>query len=276
VADQKKNDVAAALAALAGGAVPSEGETPSGGIPSETTVFSPPPSQAESTGSAVSSPSAPPAPQSRPTMTQPQATRSAPDAINERPRPARSSGPPVSSDNPATSLPTVPRPSLLPKHLPLPSAVPPPARIRPAGSAKERPAMPQQSVEAPPAPPAFAAADPVPELLPELVEDEETIAAAPDASAFARRAVVQKPAHAPIYASLFFRRTLIPILLTCGMLLLSIGTWSMVDNNAPLAAMGTGIDILLIGLGAVLLAFGFLNAFHVKHVLVSATKQSSD
>ena len=129
--DKNKRDVAAALAALAGGAIPSETETPSGGIPSESTVFSPPP------------PAAPP-----------QLPAAAPSETNRD----RSSAPAPRSQ-PRAALPTAPSPrpeapaNLLPKNLPLPSAFPPPARIRPArqdGEApKARPAMPQRPIAAP-------------------------------------------------------------------------------------------------------------------------------
>jgi hypothetical protein len=114
----------------------------------------------------------------------------------------------------------------------------------------------------------------VPDLIPELVEDEETIAAAPDASAFVRRHV-PRPVHTPIYASLFFRRTIIPILLTCGGCLSAMGLWSMVDRDAPLAAMGVRVEIVLIAIGVMLLALGIVNALHVKHILDTAAKRET-
>jgi NADH:ubiquinone oxidoreductase subunit K len=110
-------------------------------------------------------------------------------------------------------------------------------------------------------------------MIDEMVEDEETIAAAPDASAFAPRISVHKHAHAAIYANLFFRRTIIPILLTCGLMLPAIGLWSMLDPNAPLAAIGSHVEILLIVVGAVLLALGIVNALHVNHILKTAAKR---
>jgi hypothetical protein len=113
----------------------------------------------------------------------------------------------------------------------------------------------------------------LPDELPELYEDEETIAAAPDASAFAR-SHLHKSAQSPLYASLFYRRTIIPILLTCGVMLPAIGLWSMIDPGAPLAAIGVGVELFLIALGLLLLALGFLNAFQVKHILETAGKKS--
>lgn len=276
MADQKKNEVAEALAALAGGAVPSEGETPSGGIPSETTVFSPP---------AAPAPAPPPA-ASPPSRSQPIAKPSKSRSSNPPPPVVRSPAvrPPAkaSAAKPPAARPPAARsdasPNLLPQNLALPSAFPPPARIRPAnpdGSpGKARPAMPERSVDAP-APVPSSAPPPtqeVPDTLPELIEDEETIAAAPDASAFAPRLSAPKPAHAPIYANLFLRQTIIPIMLTCGVLLASIGLWSMLDHNAPLAAVGTPVEILLIVVGLVLLGLGILNALQVKQILAKASK----
>jgi predicted RND superfamily exporter protein len=109
-----------------------------------------------------------------------------------------------------------------------------------------------------------------------MVEDEETSAAAPDASAFAPRVSAQKSAHTAIYAKLSFRRTIIPILLTCGLMLPVIGLWSMLDHNAPLAAVGTGVDVLLIVVGAVLLGLGIVNALHVNHLLKIAAKSRNN
>jgi hypothetical protein len=114
-----------------------------------------------------------------------------------------------------------------------------------------------------------------PDFLPDIFEDDDTIAAAPDASAFAPR-VARKPAQARIYANLFYRRTIIPILLTCGVMLPSIGLWSMLDHNAPLAEIGTGVEVLLIVVGAVLFVLGMLNAFHVRHILAVAAKRESN
>jgi hypothetical protein len=271
VADQKKNDVADALAALAGGGVPSETESPSGGIPSETTVFSPPAPEQP-----IISPAAAPLAAKRPTA--PQSTQASTPSASASRSPVVT-GSPSLPDSRTKPNRTGASPSLLPKDLPLPSAIPPPARIRPAnpdGSpSKARPAMPERAVVATAPVPEPTRIEEVPETTPELIEDEETIAAAPDASAFAPRRAANKPAHTPIYASLFFRRTMIPILLTCGVMLPAIGLWSMFDQNAPLAAIGKGVEMMLIAIGVVLLALGFINALHVKHVLESAGKRKS-
>jgi hypothetical protein len=279
--NQKKNDVAAALAALAGGAVPSEGETPSGGIPSETTVFSPPPAQLPGVElppatSSVRGPVSPVAPRSKSTARAP-LPQGKPS--NER---ARSTGE-RSADRPESGG-ARPAQNLLPKDLPLPSAMPPPARIRPAGPdgpPRARPAMPERAAPAAAALPAAPVElpEPEPELEPEafIDDDEDTIAAAPDASAFAPRAHVAKPAHTAIYANLFFRRTIIPILLTCGVMLPALGVWSMVDHNAPLAAIGAAVEVFLIVIGAVLLGLGIVNALHVKHILkIDAKRRTAE
>jgi hypothetical protein len=134
----------------------------------------------------------------------------------------------------------------------------------------ERPAIAPAGAAIPAAPVAVPEPDPEPEAI--IDDDEDTIAAAPDASAFAPRAHVAKPAHTAIYANLFFRRTIIPILLTCGVMLPAIGVWSMLDHNAPLAAIGTAVEVFLIVTGAILLALGVINALHVRHILEADAK----
>jgi NADH:ubiquinone oxidoreductase subunit K len=139
--------------------------------------------------------------------------------------------------------------------------------------------MPERPAPPPVAPviPAELVQEEAPQSMVEMEEeeDEETIAAAPDASAFAPRASGHKPAHVAIYAKLFFRRTIIPILLTCGIMLPAIGVWSMLDHNAPLAAVGTHVEILMIVVGAILLGLGIVNALHVKHIMDTAAKHQN-
>ena len=283
--EQKKIDVAAALAALAGGAVPSETETPSGGIPSETTVFSPPPpvppvAKADaSAGNRVPVPP-PPRPQTRVVRPPPKSAGDTPKPSAERAgtRPAQ----PTVEKTPDRSAP--PR---LAKHATFSRKIspchPPCRRPRdPASQPRRQSSQSATSDAQRPAPPPVAPvipAEPIQEEAPgsmvEMEEDEETIAAAPDASAFAPRTGSHKPAHVAIYAKLFFRRTIIPILLTCGIMLPAIGVWSMLDHNAPLATVGTHVEILMIVVGAILLGLGIINALHVKHIMDTAAKQQN-
>jgi len=266
MADQKKNEVAEALAAMARGAVPSEGETPSGGIPSETTVFGSPQGRPASDERSTDGPPALPRSQIQPSS-QSQSPATFPQPVTaEDPgqprRPARPSGPRTS----------------IPKNAPLPSAIAPQKRIAPSdldeGPARVRPARPERRTEAP-APPMGVEEEQPAGTLAEIIEDDETIAAAPDASAFAPR-ISRKPAQARLFANLSFRRTIIPILLTCGLMLPTIGLWSMFDPDAPLAAVGRGVEVLLIVVGAILFILGILNAFHVRHILAMAAKRQSD
>ena len=73
-----------------------------------------------------------------------------------------------------------------------------------------------------------------------------------------------------LYEQTNFRRTLIPILLTGGMLLLALGAWSQLDRAGILGGLGTGIGILFMILGGALLAVGVLNMLQVKHILNTA------
>ncbi len=106
------------------------------------------------------------------------------------------------------------------------------------------------------------------EIISEITEedDDDVIAPAPDLSAFTPKArpVVAKK-H--LYEQTNFRRTIIPILLTGGMLMIALGAWSQVDRNGILGNLGGGIAILFISLGVVLIVVGALNMLHVKHIL---------
>ena len=264
MADQKKNDVAEALAAMARGAVSSETESPSGGIPSDTTVFGSAPARVTSEESSAGSRlfslpefraplAVPPEP--------PASFGEIPSADSRSLRQTRPSRP----DSPSTLLNNLP---------PVPSAAPPPIYIplsQPGErSAVSRPAIPERSIEAS-SQQTSSETNNIFDAIPEIIEDDDTIAAAPDASAFAPRAS-RKPAQVHLYANLFFRRTIIPILLTCGLMFPIIGIWSMIDPNAPLAAIGTGVETLLIVMGLILFLLGVVNAFHVRHVLANAAK----
>jgi hypothetical protein len=135
--------------------------------------------------------------------------------------------------------------------------------------------MPERSAQGParleePQPTVEAPSD----FLPEIVDDEETIAAAPDASVFVHRETPRK-AHTPHYAQVNFRRTLIPIMLTCGGLLIGIGIWLMLDHDTPLAAIGLGAKATLIAVGSVLGGLGVLNAFHVRHIMETLSRESA-
>ncbi len=68
--------------------------------------------------------------------------------------------------------------------------------------------------------------------------------------------------------SLRNKRTLIPIMLTLGVLLPAIATlkWILAEDS-PFAALPLGAVMALLAIGAVLQALAILNMLHVRHLL---------
>jgi hypothetical protein len=67
---------------------------------------------------------------------------------------------------------------------------------------------------------------------------------------------------------MFLRRTLIPIMLTAGLMLPTLGAlWFMTDTTSPFRRVGDWVPFVLIGAGVMLLLLGLVNALHVRHLL---------
>jgi hypothetical protein len=97
-------------------------------------------------------------------------------------------------------------------------------------------------------------------------EDDAVIVPQPDLAAFRPRQRTARPA-VPFFRTLRFRRTLIPVLFTCGLLLPGIGVWSVISSSALLADANPTLAILLCATGAVLLLAWLLNVLHVRDEL---------
>lgn len=101
-------------------------------------------------------------------------------------------------------------------------------------------------------------------------DDDTVIVPPPDLAAFRPRAARRRRRqHEPAYRTLRFRRTLIPVLFTCGVLLPAIAIWSVVDGNAVLSQANPTLALVLSGTGLLLLAAWVLNVLHVRHELRS-------
>jgi hypothetical protein len=110
-------------------------------------------------------------------------------------------------------------------------------------------------------------------------DDDSVIVPAPDASAFipkkkstgsaeARAAIAKKK-------SLEYRRTLIPILLTSGLLLLGFGVLKFVaGGDSTLQYIPSWIPIALLCAGVLLLALAGVNMMSVKQQLAAAKRAS--
>ena len=194
------------------------------------------------------SPAAPPQPKPAPPI-QP---RREPDNSQRPAAPASRPAQPGLSTPPAPSLPASGMTS------------PPSARTRPAAPA--RPAVPGQ-----PASPGYDQ---------EVFDDgDETVLdglpATPLDYRGPKRAAPARPRKPPIFKTLGFRRTVIPVLLTTGFLMLAMyaARW-VVDEEAPLALLPAWTGILLLVTGAVLIALGVANMMLVRAELEKRTAKA--
>jgi hypothetical protein len=104
-----------------------------------------------------------------------------------------------------------------------------------------------------------------------IVDDDEVIVPAPTPDVFAPRPAPQKPVGPPGIKGLGFRRTVIPILLTCGVLLIGIGLLKWLGGSESLfSEMALRVSATLCGAGVFLLLVAALNMMQVKAELAAA------
>jgi hypothetical protein len=236
MAQQKDNkDLADALAALAAGdhVEPEAGDDHG----SEHIEAAPPPS---------------PPPPARPAAPQPAALRSTqPPAV-----------PPSSRARPATPSPAIPqgRPAS-PQRPPQPTTpLIPPRSARPVSPT---------GVAPPPPVPSSPASEPSSEIIDDEIhpEDDAMLAPAPDPSMLAHP-LPYRPSPIRRGISLDAKRTLIPILLTTGLLLLVFGALRFVMGaDSPYAQMPSWLVALVGVSGLILLAGAFFTMLQVQHEL---------
>lgn len=109
-----------------------------------------------------------------------------------------------------------------------------------------------------------------------LDDDDSVIVPAPSPQALlpgtARRWTQDRNA----LRSLFFRRTMIPILLTCGLMLPSLGIlWFMADVDSVVRRSGLWLPLTLIAMGAILLLLGVINMAQVRHLMDESRRARS-
>lgn len=135
-------------------------------------------------------------------------------------------------------------------------------RTNPSSSSKPKPAR----VARPEAPPLVVNDQPINQP---LLEDDFVMMPAPDPSAFVSTARFKRPATPS--KSLFARRTIVPLLLTHGLLLLTLGgLWFLTDEDSIYRPLGAGTALAMIAGGAILLALGILNVLHLQRALKSS------
>jgi hypothetical protein len=209
-------------------------------------------------------PAPPPPAQPRPAARAAAAVRAtAPTAAKPQPSrtaPAASAGTPSSSQSVASPRASSPAPR-----------PPAPAAARPAGPAS-RPTTPQTFTR--PAAPAASPAAPSTESA--AVDDDAVIVPAPDASVFLHKPhYASKAKPKPFGQSIQFRQTLIPVLLTAGFIMITLGVlhfvWS--GENNPLSDLPGWLLAVLFLFGAMLWGLAAANMLSVKSAIEAQQRQ---
>jgi hypothetical protein len=106
------------------------------------------------------------------------------------------------------------------------------------------------------------------EAVAHIVEDDDTLnMPAPAPETFAYRPLPARPRKELLSRTVEFKQTLIPILLTLGVLFMGIATWSLVLGEESPVAGSALIPFSLLGMGAVMLLFAVLTMFQVRNQL---------
>jgi hypothetical protein len=153
-----------------------------------------------------------------------------------------------------------------------------PARSASSQARPDRPATPFIRPETP-----EGSSEPVtgefifaPEPLPIADDDDAVEVPAPTPDVFTRPKTTTYPARrdmAPTAQSIWGRRTVVPILITNGVMLPTLGgLWFLTDEDSPFRIPGIALPIALIAVGIILLALGLANAMALRHLLRTTPK----
>jgi hypothetical protein len=153
-------------------------------------------------------------------------------------------------------------------------------------NSKARPSTPAQAAKPPvsEAPP-VEATPPPPSQEPQPIDHEAELAAGADAVAHiiedddtlnlpaASPESILRPRQRPrpkrelMFRTVHFKQTIIPIMLTLGVLLPALGGYCLwMGDESPLPE-GKSVPVTIVGLGVVMLAFAVLTMLQVKHEL---------
>ena len=111
----------------------------------------------------------------------------------------------------------------------------------------------------------------------QIIDDDDAMnIPAPDASVFARKsrqAPAPRPRSSAIYQTIEFRRTMIPVLLTTGLIMIvfAIAKFSM-SEDSPLGALPAWLPVVLLGTGAVIFILAVFNMLSVKSAIAADGK----
>jgi hypothetical protein len=104
-------------------------------------------------------------------------------------------------------------------------------------------------------------------------DDDAMLAPAPDASAFAASSTPYK--SPPRKPSSDLKPTLIPILLTSGLLLIVFGSLKFVlGPDSPYSNLPSWVTAMMFGMGALVLAFGVFTMLQVREQLARAAAKN--
>lgn len=149
------------------------------------------------------------------------------------------------------------------------SAAPPSAATRSASPS--RPASPGPARPAAPTVPTPNVHDPQARA---IDEDDRVIVPAPSADVFRPRGLAASTSRAPGRA-LALRRTLIPILLTAGVILVALGLLRLLwQTDNPLAGLPAWLVAVMFVFALVLWGLAAVNMLAVKHQLAGGPRQS--
>lgn len=138
-----------------------------------------------------------------------------------------------------------------------------PPRAAPQPPKKERPLAPKLTSD-----PLDASTGPTGM---QIVEDDDAVMIpelAPERLATASRYDPSKPKPRDPSRGLFFRRTMIPILLTCGVILPALSAlWFATEDDHVVRGTGVWLPVTFIVLGAIFLLLAVVNMAQVRHLL---------
>jgi len=283
---RKKNDLADALAALAAGehtdepvagegsgmghavnlgstppAAPPPGRRAGPQVPESGGVVQPPRSRAPVPRQAPM-----PGPTAAPRASAPTPRASTPAASKGTalPPPMRPASP-NSKARPAGPPSAIPVPSGPSAAGPTPGRAPAPTTVRPPVAPPPPPPPPVELTPEEQALAQMAALEAEADAVAHVVEDDDTLnMPAPSAEAFAHRPASRAKKQL-LARTVGFKQTMIPILLTAGVILIGVTVWSFVlGDESPLAQLAY-VAFSLLGIGIVLLAFAVVTMLQVKH-----------
>jgi len=105
------------------------------------------------------------------------------------------------------------------------------------------------------------------------IDDDRVNVPPPTMDQFVKRKRSQRVAN-PKQTSLRHRQTMVPILLTTGVMFpVLAGLWCLTDVDSPFRKVGAWAPLILLTVGLVTLLLGLLNAFQLKEHLAGSKKR---